>query len=39
QKIIRKRYYYNKLPDDKKIKYKENVQKQYPDLFNQIFNI
>jgi hypothetical protein len=34
--IIQKRYYYNKLPLDKKEKYKKKLQEKYPDIVNQI---
>ena len=36
-KIIRKRYYYNKLSPDKRNKYKQKLQEKYPDLIDKIF--
>ena len=34
--IIRKRYYYNKLPLDKKEKYRQKLQEKYPEIVDQI---
>ena len=36
-KINQKRYYYDKLPQDKKLQYKQKIQKNFPKLFDQIF--
>jgi hypothetical protein len=36
--IIQKRYYYNKLPLDKKEKYKQKIYEKYPDIVDQICN-
>lgn len=38
-KITQKRYYYSKLLPDKQKNYKMKIQQNFPDLFNQIFNI
>ena len=37
-KVYNIKYYYDKLLQDKKIKYKEYIMKKYPDIFSLIFS-
>lgn len=35
--IVQKRYYYNKLPKEKKEKYKQKLKEKYPEFIDKIF--